>query len=680
MVVTAPPVTAPSSPASDTSFHAPATSPGLRTGDWIRLVGWKARLAGRRVLDAAGGNWWIEREGKVRATECLRPYEEAANPIASWLARPEGGRFWFPMDSTALSSCPPERSRELAGRAEEEADCNTLEWADAAVARRFELLGAATRPGAEPRWRLDLYTGAEWPLERSSTLRIMRGDGSDIRTVWELSRGYHFPALARAFGHTGEVKYREAFVDDVESWLDQNPLGRGPHWVSPMDVAIRAANWTIGVAQFAGADGIELAFWRWMLSNLYASGLYLERHLEWHPVYRGNHFVANAVGLVYLGVLFRGTRGGDRWLRKGRKILEAEIRYQVHPDGVSFESSLAYHRLVTELFAYGGELIRLNCEGGITPEYEERLRRMYRFIDSYLPESGEAPMIGDADDGRLHAIDATALHEPRKHRLGLPNGYWPTDSPGPRAFPHGGFYVMRSASDHAVIRCGPVGIRGAGSHDHNDQLSYELVLGGRRVIADSGTYAYTRDLQARHAFRSTAAHSVVQLGDEEQNPIDERRPWRVLADRTRSECVTWSTDVDGQLFVGRHLGYAHRPSGAVCQRKIAFDCRTGEWQITDEITGRGVEEVTWRLHFAAGELTKLLVHEVEGGLDHLFRFSGAPDIHIRVQLPPGMELREAVSEASDRYGSRYPRPTLIASGRLQLPTMIVATFQSGSPR
>src|SRR5690606_12565044 len=120
--------------------------------------------------------------------------------------------------------------------------------ANAAVGGRFDLLGSGPRAlGDRPRWREDLYTGTEWPLTPSSRLPILRGDGSDIRTVWELGRCYHFLPLARAFWKTGRPKYRDAFVRHVESWLDENPLGRGPHWASPMDAAIRASNWTVAL-------------------------------------------------------------------------------------------------------------------------------------------------------------------------------------------------------------------------------------------------------------------------------------------------------------------------------------------------------------------------------------------------------------------------------------------------
>ncbi|MBX6364609.1 MAG: alginate lyase family protein [Gemmatimonadetes bacterium] len=508
----------------------------------------------------------------------------------------------------------------------------------------------------------------------SHRLRIQRDDGSDIRTVWELSRCYYFLALARAYWATGDSTYRETFVRHVESWIADNPVGLGPHWASPMDVAIRSANWVLATVLLGPAVEIPDGFWARLLGNLYASGLFLERHPEWHPVYRGNHYVADGLGLVYLGVLFRGDPAGERWLRRGARILAREICHQVHDDGVSFEAALGYHRLVTEFFAYGGELLRLNVPGAAGAEYEARVRSMYRFIRQYLPDSGEAPMLGDADDGRLHAVSARGLLEPRRHALGLPERFWPESvEEGAIAFPQGGYYVLRKERDHAIIRCGAVGLNGAGSHDHADQLAFELVLGGRRVVADSGTYAYTRDLAARFAFRSSAAHGVVQVGSEEQNPIRVDRPWRVLADRTRARCVLCTQTATELRFEGVHYGYAHRPSRAVCRRAITVDIADGEWQVVDTIDGVGRESITWRLHLAP----TLVEWRCTGPGTYEFLLPGSPAVRIALQVPAAMEPRVEESFMSDRYGVRVARPCITAAGELALPVSVIVTFLAG---
>ncbi|HEX2166282.1 MAG TPA: alginate lyase family protein [Longimicrobiales bacterium] len=617
---------------------------GLTPLELIRLTGWKARQRAQHAIDRRGGNARLERRAAAWAKAWRRSH--GSHGMEGWLRRPGAGELWFEHadpEAWAAQSCTPE----------------DIELADASARGVFDLIGSGPVDlGATPDWRRDLYTGREWPLLPSAGYPLARGDGSDIRTVWELSRCYHFIALARAWATTRDSRYVEAFVLHVDSFESQNPIGEGPHWASPMDVAIRAANWTLAIPLFAGAR-LPIDFQARMLGNLWASGRYVERHLEWHPVYRGNHFIANAVGLTYLGVLFRDSRDGRRWLAAGSRHLQHEILYQVGDDGVSFEGSLAYHRLVTELFAYGGELLRRNVDDFDESRYDERLSKMHAFIGAYSQPDGRAPMIGDADDGRLHAMSAAALREPRRHALGLPPGHAVETPPdGSYSYPQGGFHVIRHGDDHAVIRCGRVGLHGAGSHDHNDQLGFELVCAGRRIIADSGTYAYTRDLQARHAYRSVAAHSVVQLGDEEPNPIAVDSPWRVLEDRTRSRCVIHP---DG-TFEGEHTGFAHRPSRAVWRRELSFYRESNEWLLMDTITGAGEEDITWRLHLTDAEATLL-----EDAGAHRIRTG---DVELHVVLPQTLSCELVASEGSDAYGVRLPRTMVVVRGRTALPVRI----------
>jgi hypothetical protein len=501
----------------------------------------------------------------------------------------------------------------------------------------------------------------------------MRGDGSDIRTVWELSRSYHFVILARAYWRTGDARFLIGFQEQVESWMADNPPGQGPNWISPMDAAIRGTNWALAAVLLARAPGLSAAFWASLLGNLRLTAWYVERHLEWHPVFRGNHYISNGVGLAYLGALFQDDREGARWLRLGARILEREMRYQVHADGVSFEASIGYHRLVTEFFSWGGEVIRQNLPGALPPQYWQRLSGMRQFIESYLDGDGKAPLIGDADDGRLHHLCAEAARWPRLHRLGLPARCAQPVVPASVGCREGGFYLLRHSMDRCVVRCGPVGLAGAGSHDHNDQLSYELTLNGQELITDSGTYTYTRDLKARYAFRATAAHNAVQLGDEEQNPIQVDRPWRVLADRTRSECITWETGPEGTVFEGRHHGFAHRPSRAICSRKIAVDAATGEWTVADVVAGTGDETLAWRLHLAPGtaSLTSL------GRGRWLLGQVNAGGHRITLEAPAHLEVRMTEAPYSERYGEAVVRPMVLLEGNVSLPATITLRITPG---
>lgn len=614
----------------------------------LPLVVHKGVQGARRLDDEHGGTdraasrarqWgaaWLERHGSMEA----------------WFNRPGAGQLWL----------GPEAAPRWARRAASALD---LACAESVLAGTIPLIGAEPVTGNPPAWRRDGYTGREWPLLAAGRIPLMRGDGSDIRTVWELSRCYHFAILAKAFWRTGEPRFVAAFQGHAESWQSDNPPGLGPNWASPMDAAIRGANWALAAVLFARAPGLPRTFWASYLANLRLTARHVSRHLEWHPHFRGNHYISNAVGLVYIGGLFRDDPEGNRWLRKGAAILESEMAYQVHPDGVSFEASVGYHRLVTEFFSWGGAVVRRNLPGALSPAYWEKLALMRRFLELYLDAEGRAPLIGDADDGRLHHLCAAAAQNPRRHRLGLPAIGRPQPATS-AAFPNGGFYILAVGRDRCMVRCGPVGLAGAGSHDHNDQLSYELVLDGREAITDSGTFAYTRDLAARYAFRSVAAHNAIQLGMEEPNPITIGRPWRILADRTRSTCLFWESGPGGTHFEGRHQGYRHRPSRALVRRRIGVDARSGAWEIGDQLEGSGSELVTWRLHLAPGRVTVETV--AEGSWS--FRHDSVPGRRFTIRAPAGFTLEWSESPWSERYGSIVSRPMVLLQGQVELPVVI----------
>jgi heparinase II/III-like protein len=612
----------------------------------FQLGAHKALQRGRDALDHLGGNRRAERVARRRVQTLF-----ASHPsLAVWLSRPEAGRLWL----------SPKAARRWAAACSD-AD---LAWAEAIVAGRYTLLGVQAAPlGNPPDWHRDFYTGREWPRVRAGRLPLSRGDGSDIRTVWELSRCYHFVPLAKAYWRTGDARFLAAFRVHVESWLEHNPPGVGANWRSPMDAAIRAANWALAAVLFADAEELPRDFWVSLLANLRVTARFVARHLEWHPVYRGNHYLSNAVGLVYVGALFRDDPEGAGWLRRGGSILREEIGYQVCPDGVTGEAAIGYHRLVTEFFTLGGEICERSLPGFLPASYWERVRAMYGFISAYLDSAGTAPLLGDADDGRLHLLCAETAAQPASHRLGLLPRHWPARPAASAPFAEGGFYVLRTARSRCIVRCGPVGLHGAGSHDHNDQLSYELSVDGIPLISDSGTFTYTRDLAERFAFRGTAAHNAVQLGDDEQNPIRIDRPWRVLADRTRSQCLEWMATEAQTRFAGRHSGFSHRSSGAICFRTIEATAQGEVWRIQDRIEGQGSEALTWRTHFAPGKLAARRVSATSWTIEH----DRAPGGLFTLEASAPLELQVAESRRSESYGSFVLRPVLILRGEVVLP-------------
>ena len=77
-------------------------------------------------------------------------------------------------------------------------------------------------------------------------------------------------------------------------------------------------------------------------------------------------------------------------------------------------------------------------------------------------------------------------------------------------YPDFGVYIFRSRRLYLAVRCGPIGQRGRGGHDHNDQLAIELAIDDEDWITDPGTYLYTPFPAWRNKYRSVRAHFAPQ--------------------------------------------------------------------------------------------------------------------------------------------------------------------------
>jgi uncharacterized heparinase superfamily protein len=502
-----------------------------------------------------------------------------------------------------------------------------LSEADDVLANRFQTLGSGmVELGWPINWQRDFKSGKEWPLDPSWELDILDlNNPSDVKIPWELSRFHQVWWLGKAYWLTRNEQYAEKFRDLVKDWIEHNPIGRGIHWHTAMEVAIRACNWMAGYYFFCESKSISSEFWLAFLRTLYVHGVFIRHHLE-YARRNGNHLLSGLVGLVFLGTLFRDTRAGRAWLQRGLRALSEEIQTQVYPDGVSYEKSISYHRLVLELFSTAAILCQRN---GIRFEksFLQRLERMFEFVLQYTRPDGSAPLVGDADDGRLFRFSMNDDPNDHRHLLAvgailferddfkLAAGHFSQDAlwlfggegfekyqllreeaatAGSRSFPDGGFYTMRGDTAHLFVDAGDLGMRGRGGHGHNDTLSFEFWTNGEPLIVDSGTYAYTFDIEARQEFRSTRAHNTVMVDGREQAAF--AGLWRVKEDRTEPRVLQWRVGEDVDQLTAEH--HAYRP--IVHRREFRFDKREPRLTIRDEILGEGAHTVESFLHFAPG--------------------------------------------------------------------------------
>ena len=461
---------------------------------------------------------------------------------------------------------------------------DVLAAADAALARRVELLGSGPVELGRPiDWLRDPITGVRWETGYAPRLPYVKAGVADVKLPWEISRVQWLLPAAQAYARTGDERYAAAVRDVLDEWIAGNPYAATVNWAVTMEVALRILSWSwllgaLGHSESWQDDGFRSRFMR----MLWLHGDYTRRHLERSDV-NGNHFTADAAGLAFAGLVFDAAA----WSDEGWRLLLDELPRQVHPDGVDFEASAAYHRLVGELFALPA-LYREQLGLDVPQDYRRALEGMARFTVSITGPDGLTPLWGDADDARALPLDG---RPPRDHR-GFPEllGIEPTPSAS-AAFPSGGVYVLAAGEDHVFIDCGPVGLAGRGGHGHNDCLSFEAVLAGVRVLTDSGSYVYTGDPEARNRFRATAAHNTPRIDGEEQNRIPESL-WQLEDDAAPEPLV-----VEPFRFRGSHTGYLRLPHPVRPIRTLALEPDLHALAVNDTFEGGGehVVEVPFQL-------------------------------------------------------------------------------------
>jgi len=555
--------------------------------------------------------------------------------------------------------------------------------------------------GRLPDWQRDFVSNQRWDPDQLSRRQpiVRRGGsdvGSDIKIPWEISRLQHLPSIALAFQLTADRRYLDLVCEQLADWIARNPPGLGVNWTCAMDVALRAVSmsWAWELCRSDPRVPAELRaklYW-----SLFAHGHFLRGHLEDGGSFVGNHYVANLLGLIWLGHLYPALKGATRWRAVGIKRLISHLPAQLHSDGGDQEASIAYHRLVAEMVGLAATLTR-------APELVAAFVRMARFTHGVLKPDGTAPQLGDNDGGRaFRLIDRAPLDhsylvswaaafnsslsappDPESALLSPPPRNAGEVDPLPNAqrggglgrgvheFPDSQLTALRRDDFYVLLSATPVGQHGQGGHGHNDKLSLELFLGGD-VIVDPGSFSYTGDPAARNAFRSTAAHATLQVDQLEQNLISldlfhlpERARARILRSEPQNHAWIWEAE---------HHGFAP----LVHRRTARIDLAARSVQLSDEVTGRTTQaEHTVTARFP-------LAPDVSARLDgNGFLIGRGGEAILRLIAPPAAHLAIDQGWYSADYGARQGCQVLRVSLRGPLPLRLeidlIASEQMTAP-
>lgn len=587
--------------------------------------------------------------------------------------------------------------------------------AERILANRFEIFGREVSfPDGGVHWRRDPVTGFTFAGPGESSALPQAGSG-DPKRVWALARMDWAVALAQAAwllpARAGQ--FAAKFAELTDSLLREAPAGQGIHSAAPMEVSLRAMNLALALSMFRGQPALDGAFLLRALRALTEHARFTLANLEDAGAVPNNHLIGDLLGLLHVGLLFPELPGASAWRDAAVDGLAQAYPAQVLPDGMGFEGSVGYHRLLLEL---GVAALALSRAAGVplAAQLAPVLDRMFLASRGYLVAGQLAPNLGDNDSGRalplcerealdhgyLPPLGAALLHDAR---LKAPGAAFPdeaawltgragfdafrelpeTGGAGSLAFQHFGLAVLRRGPRALALSAGPTGQNGVGGHGHNDELAVELWSDGQPVIVDAGTWTYGGDPRGRDRFRGTAMHSTVQVDGAEQSPIVPGRPF-ALPDRAGAELCELRCTADRDAAAGLHRGYARLLHPVEHRREVSLESAADAALIVDELSGRAVHALTSRFHLGVAEARIRPLDGVERARLSALSALADWDMECAVEIGPaeaplavwvgvhGPRLRLAESAYSPGYDQRRPSLCIEVSLTARLPVRLAA--------
>jgi len=294
-------------------------------------------------------------------------------------------------------------------------------------------------------WCYDILTDFKWDSSIiGKKVKLNQSEGVDIKNIWELGRMQHiliFPFTSiLAQKSTKYLKdpnvYFEAFQKQILDFIQSNKFNYGVHWSVAMEVAIRSINWLLAYdfykhSGFNFNEQFSTTFSKSLLEHL----VFICENLEWSNGIRGNHYLANIVGMLFLSAYLPSSEFTNKTLYFALQELCNEIIYQFNEDGSNFEASICYHYFSTEIILFGLSLIlslkeekvkellkikpckfikkkkinqlkkqHFSIDGkdltiDFKPIIYERINKIFDFSVNLLKDDGNIEQIGDNDSG-----------------------------------------------------------------------------------------------------------------------------------------------------------------------------------------------------------------------------------------------------------------------------------------
>ncbi|GHB31343.1 hypothetical protein GCM10008106_10080 [Mongoliitalea lutea] len=466
-------------------------------------------------------------------------------------------------------------------------------------------------PATNP-WLTHLKTGFQFQSDvHWSKIKDLDDKQGDIKYVWEKSRFTYLLEIIR-YDYLAKTDHSAFVFDEIDSWINANPVNQGPNWVCSQEISLRVFNWLFALHFYKNSEHLTSSRWEKIQHVLYWSLHHVYHQINFSRIaVRNNHAITETLFLALSSILLPQFEESKIWSVKGRRFFEQEIAYQIYEDGTFLQFSMNYHRVVIQLLTFGINLTELYGQPFSQKVYAKAyasLNFLYRCMnheDGFLPNYGNndgALFFPFSDchyrDYRpaLHALHFTLtgsnliVDSLENQDSWKEEAFWLchnkkvsyhkfsvlTNELGTFRFDDGGYYLHKDVQTFTFLRCGNHKDR-----PHQcDNLHLDIWVDGENILKDAGSYTYNAPVETLDFFSGNKGHNILSINSENQMLRGGRFIWIYW---TQRESVTIDETQDFWIFKGRIKAYGQIGENIMIERIVKKDKNQAHWTIEDSV-------------------------------------------------------------------------------------------------
>lgn len=295
----------------------------------------------------------------------------------------------------------------------------------------------------------------------------------------------------------------------------------------------------------------------------------------------GSALIKAIVGLMLAGALLpQSEHAGDKWLRRGQKLLDRELAAQILPDGGHIERSPAVMLDLLEHLLDLHQALVL-ARRPLPDQLASSIENLAAALRLLTHPDGGLALFNDSSEESAAEVSlalsrAAALRNGELRELSQ--------------LPQSGFQRVAAGKTVIIADAGAPPPHGFDAHAHAGTLSFEMSHGGERIIVNCGAHPVAPEWRAVQG--ATAAHSTLVVDDINSSML---LPFGGLALTPKSVLARREATEAGQWLDLRHNGY-EEPFGLVHRRRLFLSADGNELMGEETLAGRGGNSFALRFH------------------------------------------------------------------------------------